>query len=491
MKRRRLAEAVQQRQQQIDRLDRQIRQIDEEQAGVRERIQAVRDARQVADFAAIDFRTDENEIAALQMEKKALEDNNDTIRLLKRRLAEREQQIAVLETSRKQVIQQEGGLDRWIADANRLIANNRRLLVASQSDGSFARHAECFPELDAAFVDQPLSIENWRDRQETFSKSRREERERLRLEIRPVEDAVRKAMIRYLQDNPDDKIEFEADLRYLDDFLGLLERIRVEDLPKYEKRFKERLNEKVGEEVGVLRGDFHTERIVIEERIQLLNESLQKVEYRSGTHMRLKVQQVRDREIAEFRQALDECVSSQFDGTPEANEARYLRIEKLITRLREEGPWRLKVTDVRNWFDFAAVETVDETGEERSYHEDSTGQSGGEKAKLAFTILVAAIAYQYDLDPHRPVSDRFHFVVVDEMFSRIDDSYSKYALDLFQKFGLQLLIVAPLDAKARVTEPYVGCYLHVAKHPETSCCEVHWMTAREFQESMALTTEVA
>ena len=38
------------------------------------------------------------------------------------------------------------------------------------------------------------------------------------------------------------------------------------------------------------------------------------------------------------------------------------------------------------------------------------------------------------------------------MFSRVDDGNSAYALKLFRRFGLQLLIVAPLDAKARVTE---------------------------------------
>lgn len=152
-------------------------------------------------------------------------------------------------------------------------------------------------------------------------------------------------------------------------------------------------------------------------------------------------------------------------------------------RLCEER-WRVKVTDVRNWFDFAAVETDDLTGDECSYHDDSAGQSGGEKAKLAFTILIAAIAFQYDLDPHRPVSDRFHFVVVDEMFSRVDDGNSAYALELFRKFGLQLLIVAPLDAKARVTEDFVGCYLHVSKDEKTNRSQVLQMTAKEFHEQV-------
>jgi uncharacterized protein YPO0396 len=71
------------------------------------------------------------------------------------------------------------------------------------------------------------------------------------------------------------------------------------------------------------------------------------------------------------------------------------------------------------------------------------------------------------------------------MFSRIDDRNSKYALDLFAKFGLQLLIVAPLDAKARITESYVRCYLHVVKDVMTNKSEVFHMTAREFKENMA------
>ena len=58
---------------------------------------------------------------------------------------------------------------------------------------------------------------------------------------------------------------------------------------------------------------------------------------------------------------------------------------------------------------------------------------------------------------------------------------SKNALELFKQFGLQLLIVAPLDAKARVTQPYVGCYLHVAKRDNRS--HVLQMSAREFDET--------
>jgi len=76
-------------------------------------------------------------------------------------------------------------------------------------------------------------------------------------------------------------------------------------------------------------------------------------------------------------------------------------------------------------------------------------------------------------------------VVVDEMFSKVDDQHAEYALKLFEKFGLQLLVVAPLDAKACVTQPFVGSYLHVVKDGKTNQSEVYTMTAREFEEVVA------
>ena len=66
------------------------------------------------------------------------------------------------------------------------------------------------------------------------------------------------------------------------------------------------------------------------------------------------------------------------------------------------------------------------------------------------------------------------------MFSKVDDQHAEYALDLFKQFGLQVLIVAPLDAKARVTQPYVGCYLHAVKKDNRSA--IFEMTAQEFEE---------
>ena len=48
------------------------------------------------------------------------------------------------------------------------------------------------------------------------------------------------------------------------------------------------------------------------------------------------------------------------------------------------------------------------------------------------------------------------------MFSKTDDEFSEFLLDLFKEFHLQLLIVQPLDAKIHVVQKYVERY-HVVE----------------------------
>ena len=483
-KRRRLTEAIESFRAEVARIDSQVKELSERSEQLRRRIVAVEAAERFKTFAEIDFASHEREVSELRLQLKALEENNDTIRILKERLAKVEQHIDTLQISRDQAVRREQALDSQIVGGQRIVQTHRQTLARHEADGSFSVHAECFAELDQRFATEPLTLDNFSARPDAFRRSQAREVQRLRDELKPLEDSVVKAMGKFLNANPEERLDLEVSLLFLPDFLRLLERIRAEDLPRFEQRFKERLNEKVGQEIGVLRGNLSTEKTHIEDRIQLLNQSLRQVPFGNGSHMRLVAREVRDPEIKKFQQDLDACVSGQFEGTLEADEARFQQIESLINKLRDEERWRLLVTDVRNWFDFAAVETDDLTGAERSYHDDSAGQSGGEKAKLAFTILIAAIAFQYDLDPQRPARDRFHFVVVDEMFSRVDDDNSVRALELFKTFGLQLLIVAPLDAKARVTEDFVGCYLHVSKDDRTNRSQVLRMTAREFSEQI-------
>ncbi len=55
------------------------------------------------------------------------------------------------------------------------------------------------------------------------------------------------------------------------------------------------------------------------------------------------------------------------------------------------------------------------------HYSDSGGKSGGQKEKLAYTVLAASLAYQFGLEWGAVRSRSFRFVVIDEAFGRGSD----------------------------------------------------------------------
>ena len=114
------------------------------------------------------------------------------------------------------------------------------------------------------------------------------------------------------------------------------------------------------------------------------------------------------------------------------------------------------MTDVRQWFLFSASERWRDDDTEYEHYTDSAGKSGGQKEKLAYTILAASLAYQFKLDWGAARSKAFRFVVIDEAFGRGSEISTRVRVDVsFTRLGLQLLIVTPLQ-KIHVIEPYVS-----------------------------------
>src|SRR5690606_38709596 len=99
------------------------------------------------------------------------------------------------------------------------------------------------------------------------------------------------------------------------------------------------------------------------------------------------------------------------------------------------------------------------------YYSDSSGKSGGQKAKLAYTILASAIAYQYGLQEAAAGDRSFRLVVIDEAFSKLDDDNARFAMKLFKQLGLQLLVVTPMQ-QLHIIENFVKAYHVVANNDE-------------------------
>jgi uncharacterized protein YPO0396 len=206
------------------------------------------------------------------------------------------------------------------------------------------------------------------------------------------------------------------------------------------------------------------ERETIRERIAQINESLTQIDYNPGRYITLEDQKNSDADIREFQDELRACTEGALTGSEDAqySEAKFLQVKRVIERFRGreeysdlDRRWTAKVTDVRNWFVFAASERWREDNSEHEHYADSGGKSGGQKEKLAYTVLAASLAYQFGLEWGAVRSRSFRFVVIDEAFGRGSDESAQYGLQLFAQLNLQLLIVTPLQ-KIHIIEPFVA-----------------------------------
>jgi uncharacterized protein YPO0396 len=277
-------------------------------------------------------------------------------------------------------------------------------------------------------------------------------------------EKIIKAMSAFQDTYKLDTAEFDVSLEAAFEYRELLSRLRADDLPRFVSRFKELLNVNTINEIANFNAQLSKERETIKERIARINESLIQIDYNSGRYIVLESQTSPDAEIRDFQTELRACTEGSLTGSDDAqySEVKFLQVKSVIDRFRgREGlsdldrRWTTKVTDVRNWFLFAASERWREDGSEHEHYSDSGGKSGGQKEKLAYTILAASLAYQFGLEWGAVRSRSFRFVLIDEAFGRGSDESAQYGLKLFQQLNLQLLIVTPLQ-KIHVIEPFVS-----------------------------------
>ena len=197
-------------------------------------------------------------------------------------------------------------------------------------------------------------------------------------------------------------------------------------------------------------------------------------------------------EIKKFRQQLKKCTDSSLSGSEDQyNEEKFLEIEKILDRFSSSRPgyaeedrkWTQMVTDVRNWFTFAVSERIRKAdgsrGEEYEHYTDSSGKSGGQKEKLAYTILAASFVYSFGIAGSGRLPT-FRFTAIDEAFLKSSDESARFGLSLFRRMGLQLLVVTPL-AKIPTIEPFISHLGYVSQN-ENRQSELRNMTIGEYRK---------
>lgn len=434
-------------------------------------------------FSEIDWRSAAKRKSELQERKRELEESSNQIRQLQEQLEKLKGEIATLGGQKTAAIGKKGGFQtkregydtqlgqcgdtlRSCPEADVTIFDERvnALLQALQcSELTIAEASITQHKAAANLGKEMLAIQGKRD---------------------DVAKTATKFMQSFLSEFADMKTDLLADERYLPEFLKLRESIKADDLPRHEDRFRELMSRDVLAHVASFQDRLETHCEEIRGKVGNLNDALRSIAYSSKTYITIRAAYSNDPDIRDFRNRLAGCLKYGFNADAAARESAFRQISDLIDRIREKPDWAAKVTDTRTWLTFAVEELRREDNGQENYYSDTGGKSGGQKAKLAFTILASAIAYQYGIAKDSTNPNSFRFVVVDEMFARSDEANSKYALQLFAKFQLQLLIVCPFDARARVVEPFVSSY-HLSLNPTTQASTVRTITVDEIHERLA------
>jgi uncharacterized protein YPO0396 len=447
----------------IQRVGDDVAEADRRLTAVSERLGKLGSVAAYDDFRELDWHALAVEIDALERERADLESGSDVLRTLQTRLAAVDGELTELEGRSKQNALETGGATSRFEEAERLLAECREA-VDTASDAQLAS----LEALDRLVVEAlgervPASVESCDPREKDVREWIQTRIDTGGLRLSRLAERIVGAMKEYCRDFPLDTRETDASVGAAGEYASMLERLRGDDLPRFEAKFKELLNENTIREIASFQSQLHRERESIRDRIQVINDSLRSIAYNPGRYVVLEAAPTADVEVRDFQRDLRACTEGALTGSGDEaySEAKFLQVKRIVERFRgREGTteldqrWTRKVTDVRSWFTFSASERWREDDREHEHYTDSGGKSGGQKEKLAYTVLAASLSYQYGLDRAAERPRSFRFVVIDEAFGRGSDESTRYGLSLFERLGLQLLVVTPLQ-KIRVIEPYV------------------------------------
>lgn len=448
-----------------------------------------------ADFRELDWQPLAKEVARLNDEKQQLESASDVLKELTGRL---NRLVAELERAEKELEDhkhQRSQTQQKKTDAEALRLQTQALL----DEPANVLHLTHLESLEAmrneALGEHHLSVESCDNREHDMRAWLQSRMDNEAKNLTRVRERIIKAMTEYKEAYRLDTQEVDVSIEAAGEYAEMLKHLEADDLPRFEARFKELLNENTIRDVANFQSQLNRERETIRERIAHINESLTKIDYNAGRYIVLEAQPSQDADIRDFQSDLRACTEGSLTGSEDAqySEAKFLQVKQIIERFRgREGQaemdrrWAAKVSDVRTWFTFAASERWREDESEHEHYSDSAGKSGGQKEKLAYTILAASLAYQFGLEWGVAHSRSFRFVVIDEAFGRGSDESAQYGLKLFQQLNLQLLIVTPLQ-KIHIIEPFVASvgFVH---NQEGSDSKLRNLSIQEYREEKARTT---
>ncbi|NSL88990.1 ATP-binding protein [Chitinophaga solisilvae] len=442
-------------------------------------------------YSEISWQSHAGIIETISREKTQLLQTSDKYQVICQQLDDATAQIYGKEKEKERILQEKGRLDDKAAEKQRYF---KLLKVNKLDDISLQRALDYLSDLaitDPAQTMQELATQRKRADESlktTLHDAMRQSAEKESEITRQLATFVMpsKAIHDEYPDWLGDVSDLQPHVKYLDEFTSLYENIKYQRLIEHKERFRKYMDTSMLNAITNYRAWIYGQEDLIREVMDDLNEPLRNITFNKNpdTYLQLECRHVRDVEIRNFKDKLSSAVPDSLKYHLEKDDAYgeqlFENIKLLITELQQNEAWRRKVTDVRNWLDFGAKEYYIADNKAFKYYEDTASLSGGEKAQFTYTILGAAIAYQFGINESNRQHRSLRFITVDEAFSKLDPEKSHYLMEYCGQLNLQLLVVTPLD-KLNIAEPYIhACHFVSNKNKRDSV--VYNFTMEEYGE---------
>ncbi len=474
----------------LSRIEEQIKPLKEELKGLKEQQKKIdtlrdtlRDLLHFEDFEQIDWYSVAKKIEELKRQKEEIEKSSDIIKTLEDALKKVEENHRQKRQELNQLHQKQGKIASDIEKFEREKEESTELYEAKKE--MLEQYAV---ELKSYLKEEKilkLELHTIKKDEQRIRESIQKQIDSLARKIDRSTQKITSNMQSYIKEFPTFTKDVDASTSSIGEFEKMYQTLKKDDLPKYEKKFKKLFREGTIQHFLTLKTRLEEEENAISKKIRLINDSLKSIEYSSGTYIELSMAKSIDSDIREFKEDIKQALSGTVGGDDSYDESKFLQVKKIIERFNGrvnlvdvDKKWRKKVTDVRNWFSFGANENYLGDGSLKEYYSDSSGKSGGQKEKLAYTVLASSIAFAYGLEENSTKS--FRFVMIDEAFGKGSDDSTKYGLELFKKLNLQLLVITPIQ-KINIIEPYISS-IHFVHNHEGMDSSVVGLSVEEYLE---------
>lgn len=439
----------------------------------------------MTDFDRINWKWHVEQVHLLEKERHELLHNNDMLALLQRKRDEVLILIEDIKEKEAEKNQQIGKLKGNIELHQKQLLETEEIIRQADS----RQRQLYFPVIEEKLTDKNLRLSYIERQQDQFRKlfeGDTGELKKLRTRLSNLRSSIEKKMREIKEHSKAEYSELGESVDVRAEYMKKFERLVSEDLKRHEERFKEELNRNTIHSIAVFDNQLEKHEKDIRQKIKSINQHLREIVYNAAqeTYITIQMDATPNKEVRLFKEELKKCYTHSFSSNNELyTEEKYEQVRNILDRFasaeNSNKEWTNTVTDVRQWFEFNASERYLADDSEKEFYEGSGGKSGGQKEKLAYTILASALAYQFGLQFGESKSRSFRFVVIDEAFGRGSDESTRYGLELFRKLNLQLLIVTPLQ-KLHIIEGHVNSF-HFVSNKDGNNSQVSNFTKEEYE----------